>query len=98
MWYFKANLISGKRILRCPNCRNLQSDQAYYSLDPKLCDSCKTELVFIKTARFLYIIDLKKSSGLFKQVYGYIFSKTEKQAFEEFFEFLNLFKEEKTSK
>lgn len=94
MWYTKFNLIERKGKIKCPNCTKEFSEQMFYSLDSMLCNNCSKRLVFLRTLKFIYVINLDESSKLFIVMYNYLINESPKDVTSELKEIFNLFEGE----
>lgn len=91
MWYTKFDFITRSSKITCPNCGTDFYEQMFYTIEPRPCDNCSASLVFIRTIRFLYVIDLEKSSGLFKTMHNYLIDKSPRDVSLELEQIFNLF-------
>jgi DNA-directed RNA polymerase subunit RPC12/RpoP len=91
MWYTKFDLINREGRIKCPNCEKEFSEQMFYSLDPILCNNCSSKILFLRTLRFIYVINFDKSPELFKVMHKHLISQTLKKGMTELKEVIKLF-------
>ncbi len=88
--------VEHKGSLNCPNCNYGYSEESFYSIEPRGCLSCKTDLIIFTLPglhRYIYTIDLNEAPKLFTLISKYLSEKSNMEAMFELRELIMLFSE-----
>lgn len=94
MWYSKFDLKKREGAIVCPNCKCVNEEQIFYSLDSLHCKECDNPVLFIRTKSFIYTFDLKNAPSLFLKIYKELQLKPMNEAYTELLEVVSVFSSE----
>lgn len=95
-WYNVFDKVENKGSLNCPICNHNYLEESFYSIEPRGCLLCKTELIIFTLPgihRYIYTINLKQAPNVFSLISTYLSEKNNAEAMFELSKLIMLFSE-----